>query len=499
MANINDGSNVSFINWTIMNNYAIANPIAVVFEGYSILNFNNWTISNNIALTKEQVLTEFNTLWNRLWFVPTLFINYVNSNPGVFVFTNSKAAINSVYSSLNFNNGTIIQNQSSLVYSIISEIVIENSSLLNITVVAEPNISLVYSSLSIVNTTISEVVSTQGFDFIQSIQDWFINVTLSKFSDSNSNFINAISTVIQMQDVTFERISSSRSIITIDSSNSNVLNVVKIMNWSTQSNWLVSISNCNNSKIVQINVENSFQTAIHVYASNISAIQNWSVFNSYQAFVIENSIVSTFKDLLLISNGDTSILYGGALRLINTNILILNWTFVNNKAQSGAAISFECKSLSNWFLYIENTLFDSNTAVLQGGAIYYNYKRPQFNKNDFTNNQAVYGPDIASYAVKLRFRDINSDQMNITDIASGVQYANNIIFELVDYDNQIMMLNNINQVEISVANKSQLQLKGTNNALLKEGIATFSNFVAVSKPGNTNVLISVKCKAIDNK
>ena len=490
-------SQATFTNCTIKNNYAVANPIAIVFEGYSILNFINCTISNNMALTKDQVLYELNTLWNKLWFVPILFINYVNSNPGVFGFSYSQAAINSVYSRMNFY-GTSIQNQNTLIYSIISEIIIENSSLSNVTVVAEPNISLVYSSLSILNSTISGVVSTQGFDFIRSIEDWTIRVISSKFYDSNSSLINTISTVVEMQNVIIEQISSSRPIIAIDSSNSNVLNAVSILNWTTQSNWLVSISNWNDSQIMQTNIENSGQTAIRIYSSSISTIQNWSVFNSYQAFVIESSIVSTFKDLLLSSNGDTSSLHGGALRLINVNVSVSNWTFVNNKAQSGAAISFEWESLLNWDLYIENTLFDSNAAVLQGGAIYYNYKRPQLSKINFSNNQAVYGPNIASYAVKVRFHESSSDQMSISYIASGIQYENDIVFELVDYDNQIMVLNNINQVEMSVTNSSRLQLKGTNNGKLKSGVATFSNFKAISKPGNTNILISIKCKAIDS-
>ena len=60
-----------------------------------------------------------------------------------------------------------------------------------------------------------------------------------------------------------------------------------------------------------------------------------------------------------------------------------------------------------------------------------------------------------------------------------------------------MILNNINQVELSSSNTLQIRLKGINTGLLKNGVAMFNNFIAISEPGNSNILISVKWKAID--
>ena len=497
VAYITGGSQVTFLSWVISNNIAISISVADWFEGYSILTFSNCSISDNLSLTQDQVNNELNVQWDNLCFVPFLFKEYIKSNPGVLSFAYSENAINSVYSSLNIINQTSIKNQNTLIASMISEVLVQDSSITNITIVGEPNISLVYSSFIINNINISEVVSTKGFDFIQSIEDWIINFTSVKFTNSSSTFINTISTIVQLENTTFEGISSNREIISIDSSNGNLFNNVSIINWTSQSNRMILISNCNSFSIINLRVEALNTTMLPIKNSAILNIENILITNWNQGFIFENSVITIFKNSFISSNGDSNVLYGGAIRSINSDILITNSTFINNRAISGGAISFECDSLSNCNLSLDKILFDSNIAISQGGALYYNFNRPQFNQNIYINNQAIYGNDIASYAVKVRFNESDSDHMSITDIASGIRYDTNIVFKLLDFDNQTMILNNINQVELISSNTSQIQLKGTNNGLLKNGIAIFNNFIAISEPGNSNILISVKWKAID--
>ena len=191
-----------------------------------------------------------------------LFKGYLKSNSEVLSFTYSENAINSVYSSLNIINQTSIMNQNTLITSMISEVLIQDSSITNITIVGEPNISLVYSNFTINNVEISEVVSTKGFDLAQSIEDWTINFTSVKFTNSSSTFINTISTLVQLENTTFERISSDREIISIDSSNGNLFNNVSIINWTSQSNRTILISNCNSFSIINLQVEALNTTAL---------------------------------------------------------------------------------------------------------------------------------------------------------------------------------------------------------------------------------------------
>ena len=199
----------------------------------------------------------------------------------------------------------------------------------------------------------------------------------------------------------------------------------------------------------------------------------------------------------LNNNGNKTQRQGGAIEIINSQLSVINSTFINNTAMSGGAISFEWTNLSNWDLQINNSIFSLNTAVLQGGAIYYSYKRPIFSQITYDNNKAQYGNDIASYAVKIRFAKVDSDKMKLTNMASGIKFKNDINFELVDADNQVMVLNSINQIALTPVSNST-KIAGINVALLKNGIATLSGLTVITKPGSANVMISTNCLAIDD-
>ena len=148
-------------------------------------------------------------------------------------------------------------------------------------------------------------------------------------------------------------------------------------------------------------------------------------------------------------------------------------------------------------LIISNSTFESNFGVSLGGAIYYNYNRPMVNDSTFTNNSAEYGQNFASYAVQIRMVGDNSDKMTISSMVSGVQYNQTIKFYVVDSDNQTMVLNNVNHIIINPINKSSVSMKGTNSAILRNGIATFNNLVINTQPGSSNVQFNIYSKAID--
>lgn len=61
-----------------------------------------------------------------------------------------------------------------------------------------------------------------------------------------------------------------------------------------------------------------------------------------------------------------------------------------------------------------------------------------------------------------------------------------------------MVLNSLYQITLSPLRSSHVALKGTNQVLLQKGVATFSNIVAVAKPGSKNLKIVASCKAIDS-
>ena len=148
---------------------------------------------------------------------------------------------------------------------------------------------------------------------------------------------------------------------------------------------------------------------------------------------------------------------------------------------------------------ITQNRFESNTATREGGGIYYNYKRPVMSNNTFINNQASYGPNIASYPVKIVFNDSATDNMSITDIGSGIKYENTIILALVDYDNQVIKSNSKDLININSANFSESSILSINNAQLNQGIASFNDLIFQGQPGSSNIKFVASSPAIDTK
>ena len=147
---------------------------------------------------------------------------------------------------------------------------------------------------------------------------------------------------------------------------------------------------------------------------------------------------------------------------------------------------------------ITQNKFEDNIATKEGGAIYYNYNRPVISNNTFIKNQAVYGRDIASYPVKIVMNDNYVDYMSITSVGSGIKYTNDITLALVDYDNQVMVLDNQNLININPLNYSNSSILGTNHDQLFEGVETFSDLIFQGQPGISNVKFVVSSNAIDS-
>jgi hypothetical protein len=139
-----------------------------------------------------------------------------------------------------------------------------------------------------------------------------------------------------------------------------------------------------------------------------------------------------------------------------------------------------------------------NTASQEGGAIYYNYNRPKMVNLTTLGNKAPYGANIASYAVKIRMNGTNTDAMTIDNVGSGIAYNDTLVFSLLDYDNQVMVLENDDQILINPVNRTEASIMGTSYALLRNGTASFTSLVASAKPGMNNVIFQASSKAIDS-
>ena len=204
------------------------------------------------------------------------------------------------------------------------------------------------------------------------------------------------------------------------------------------------------------------------------------------------------SDSNFTNNGDSNQRLGGAIYISQSDIAIYNSSFTNNTANEGGAVYFGCTSLANCNLTLTNLTFSSNNAVSQGGAVYYDYVRPSFDRVEYSDNSAQYGPNIASYPVKIRLVNSTHNDVSLNNVGSGIAYNQTLNFGLYDYDDQVMVLDNSDQIAISAVDAQTSSISGTNVGLLNQGVASFDNLIFVSTPGSTNILYRATSKVIDS-
>ncbi|CDW72378.1 UNKNOWN [Stylonychia lemnae] len=275
-----------------------------------------------------------------------------------------------------------------------------------------------------------------------------------------------------------EATSESDFLMKADSSNISLLS----SNFSgLQSNGttLSDVKRCVNYNITNTRIENFNVNLFEI--SITSLIVNSSVFlaskqQSSNDIIDQKMIFSVYKGEIKsynsIFNYGSSRVEGGAILSQNTNTTLINNKFENNQAKDGGAIAFQCSRL-------ENNTFNKNIASLQGGAVYYNKHRPlKLDSNQFdTQNYAPYGSNIAGFPFSVKI--LSYDKLQV---ASGQRYEGKIVAAIVDYDQNI----------ISIDNSS-----GENLIQVQNGIGILDDLIFISTPGSGSVQFQVQSPSID--
>ena len=143
-------------------------------------------------------------------------------------------------------------------------------------------------------------------------------------------------------------------------------------------------------------------------------------------------------------------------------------------------------------------MFINNTATDKGGAIYYNLQKPTMNLNTFEGNTAEYGPNLASYAVKIVEYHTKSNKVKLENIASGLQYDKELYLSVIDADDQVMNLENEYTINI-VASDFNSAVLGISSVRMINGTSHFNNLIFANKPGNSNVKFEMTSKLLDQQ
>jgi hypothetical protein len=84
----------------------------------------------------------------------------------------------------------------------------------------------------------------------------------------------------------------------------------------------------------------------------------------------------------------------------------------------------------------------------------------------------------------------------LNNVASGITYGDTITLELVDYDDNVMVLDSASNIEIKPKTSNQTVL-GTTSIKVTNGVAIFDDLIFQSAPGDTNIEFEVTSSALD--
>ena len=93
----------------------------------------------------------------------------------------------------------------------------------------------------------------------------------------------------------------------------------------------------------------------------------------------------------------------------------------------------------------------------------------------FDSYIAPYGPNVASYAIKIVEADSLSTIVIYENIPSGIKMGSTLSFMLLDYDNQ-KFPDNSNSIKVN-AQTQRASVSGFNSAKVDQGVAEFNNLI----------------------
>jgi len=384
-----------------------------------------------------------------------------------------------------------------LINAFISIVTLQDITLTNITL-SEISIKAVVSTITFENVIITNLSNPVQTDFMLIMIESTVIINNMNYSSSDSTLFKAITSSIEIMNIGFSQISNVTELVSISNCYNVSMNTITSTDSLITGNDLFIISNSDNVTLTNIDIQNSHNAALRIFSSNITRIYKLNLNNCTKGLIIESSTVLLLEDSTFMNNGGTNLIQGGGLYMINSDISISNSSFKNNIAQSGAALYFSCSSISLCSLNLNTTHFELNNAIEKGGAIYYDFLKPVFGSGiTYSNNTAQYGPDIASYAVKITLSNDISPNIRINHLGSGIVYEKTLKLVIRDYDNQIMIMDSQNKIILTAVNSTIAKIKGFSSVGLQKGIAEFNNFIVEAEPGIKNIKVAASSLAID--
>jgi hypothetical protein len=493
---INSNGYFYFYDSLITQNYAKNNPISLVFDSVNLSILDKWQIYENSMMDLNQILAEINTRCSVLCFLISPLKQYINSNKETIQSeASSRALIQLISGSVKVLNFTHVHHQDAIINAFVSTVVFENSTISQINMTVNW-IEIVSSSLTFSGMDVTAISNLGQNEFIDISSESSMAISNVMYNDSDSILFNLRSSEATIQNVTIENVQDAHHLFELYDTKNVRMSGFNIFNSSSVSESMVSIKNSDQISVNDFIFDGVEKTILIIEKTFLTEIKNLRISKSFSPVSIKDSTIELLSNSIFMDNTSKNTSVGGALNLYNSDVRIVNSTFANNTAESGGAIHFDWNSMALCNLDVSNSIFFQNNATAKGGAIYYAFKRPQLTNVTNQNNSAPYGPNLASYAVKIKM--VGSNEMVIDDIGSNIKYEKEVKLALLDYDDQVMVLNNANQITLNPVDTAISSIGGVNSVLLRDGIATFNNLIAVAKYGSQAVQYQASSKGIDN-
>lgn len=206
----------------------------------------------------------------------------------------------------------------------------------------------------------------------------------------------------------------------------------------------------------------------------------------------------------------------GAAQLIDVSVEFYTCQFLNNSARtgSGGAISLQCPTKpEDCHLHVSQSIFKDNQAQIQGGSITWLVSKPELLNNHFEGGKALYGPDIASFAVSISLKAISGNasleasgvddhfisvEGTIWNVASGQVMDNNLTIAMLDHYGQVVYTENDDTGMLSAA-ESTTNAIGSLVATAVSGYFVFSGFGVSAQPGSMAKIYVTSAKIIGSR
>ena len=484
----------------IFQNYAVQNVISEIFSSsyYSIID--NTTIYNNEAVSQESIYAEFTGSWRLLWFVPSTLREYIISKPAIYDYPTAPKLFELIYAKLIIQNKSVVYNQVSIAKCFISTLTFYDSSFYNLAI-QEKGMRMSQAIVNITDCTFYNISTSDYSAFIFAGVNSEIYIVNTTYSNWTWPFLSSA-----IAKISFERLTISswytymECISILTAPNIFILNskiIYAISNNSTSPFRMVSSTV---DLISNLTISNLDQYAIYMNSWNATMIDGLHISNTYGIYV-KSSNINKIANSKFENNGKgySSLsqvsIKGGSMLFINSNFTIDSSLFYKNTANYGAGIYITCQFNPMCVTSISNTTFSNNYAQNSGGGFIYDLYRPTLSNIVFINNSALYGPNIASYPIKIKIGDTSINTVTVNDAVSG-QVTQAFTFNILDFDDQVITLDSVSKITVRPSTAGA-QIDGKSIGVANAGVVYMDRVVLISMPGSTNVVFSVTPSTIN--